>query len=153
MSQDRYLALLDAYARRRPAHADVARTQAVVIGGRAISLWFEPAGPDRPADDGRLLCRADVARFPAGVPLSVCRLLLRADNLWAGTHGATLGLRGHDTVMLSAARRIGSLTAATLDALLASLCVDAQTWAAQLTRPASPPPATGAGAAMLHLRA
>ena len=62
------------------------------------------------------------------------------------------GLRGHDTVMLSAARRIGSLTAATLDALLASLCVDAQTWAAQLTRPASPP-ATGAGAAMLHLRA
>lgn len=151
MSQDRYLALLDAYARRRPAHADVARTQVVVIGGRAISLWFRPARPNRHPDDGRLLCRADVARFPGGVPAAVCRLLLRADNLWAGTHGATLGLRGDDIVMLSAARRIGSLTAATLDAMLTSFYVDAQTWAVHLTRPAAAPATNGA--AMPHLRA
>lgn len=155
MSQDHYLALLNAYARRRPADqaaARLAQTQEVVINGRAISLWFEPAGPGAAAEDGRLLCRTDVARFPAGPSNAVCRLLLQANNLWAGTHGATLGLRGRDTVMLSAARRIGSLTAATLDALLASLYVDAQTWAAQLTQPARAD-AGGAEAAMLHLRA
>lgn len=149
MSQDRYLALLNAYARRRPAHADVARTQQIVIDGHAISLWCAPADS---ADDALLVCRADVARFPAGLPNSVCRLLLQANNLWAGTHGATLGLRGHDTVMLSAARRVGSLTAATLDALLVELHVDARTWAAQLTRRATPS-AAGAEAGMLHLRA
>ena len=106
MSQDRYLALLRAHARRRPDHADAAQAQAVVIDGRRISLWFEP-GPEAAPDDGQLLCRIDVARFPDGPSNAVCRLLLQANNLWAGTHGATLGLRGQDTVMLSAARRIG----------------------------------------------
>lgn len=152
MRQDRYLALLNAYARRRPAHADVARTQEVVIDGRAISLWCAPAEAGADAEDALLVCRTDVARFPAGLPAAVCRLLLQANNLWAGTHGATLGLRGHDTVMLSAARRVGSLSAATLDTLLVELHIDACTWAAQLTRRAAPP-AAGAEAGMLHLRA
>jgi len=152
MSQDRYLALLRAHARRHPDHADVVQAQAVVLDGRRISLWFEPAGPDADPDDGQLLCRTDVARFPGGPSNAVCRLLLQANNLWAGTHGATLGLRGQDTVMLSAARRIGSLTPATLDALLASLQVDALTWAAQLTRPAGAI-RTDADPGLLHLRA
>ncbi|MGE8657680.1 MAG: type III secretion system chaperone [Achromobacter sp.] len=152
MSQDRYLALLNAYARHRPAHAEVARTQQVVIDGRAVGLWCVPAAADADPGDGLLVCRTDVARFAQGLPGAVCRLLLQANNLWAGTHGATLGLRGHDTVMLSAARRIGSLTPASLDALLAGLLVDAQTWTAQLTRRATPA-AAGAEAGMLHLRA
>lgn len=153
MSRDLYSELLTAYEQHLGPGAsalDLPRTEALVINGRAVSFSFVPN--EGSSEDGMVIGRTDVARFTQSPSQDLCRLLLQANNLWAGTAGSTLGLRGHDTLMMSTARRIGSLDAATLDAMLNTLCADAGNWAGRLTaKPKSEPPPDLQH--MLHMRA
>jgi len=154
MSRDLYSELLTAYEQHVSPGAstlDLARTEELIINGRAVSFSFIPN--ESSPEDSMVIARTDVARFTQSPSQDLCRLLLQANNLWAGTAGSTLGLRGNDTLTMSAARRIGSLDAATLDAMLNTLCDDAEGWAGRLTakpkRDLSPPEFQH----MLHMRA
>lgn len=124
--------------------------QSLVIAGRRMD--FSLARDSHDAAEDRLIVRCDVLRLPVAASEAVCRLLLRADNLWAGTRGATLGLRGDDVVMLSESARIASLDGAGLAALVAGLRRQVETWAGRLARMTHPSPAF-ADAMPLHLRA
>ncbi len=144
MGKEAYLKLLDAFAQQHPSPgASVAGTRGAeefVVHGRTVSLSFK--ADERFPEDGMVICRTDVARFKGdGPPHDLVRLLLQANNLWAGTAGSTFGLRGKDTLMMTCARRIGSLNVAALDGLLNLLCADAGNWAGKFAAaPKSEPP-------------
>lgn len=134
MSKASYLALLTAYESNLGAGASglgLVQTEELVVDGRVVTLSFTP--DDYSPENGVVICRADVARITKWPADELCRLLLQANNLWAGTAGSTLGLRGDDILMMSLARRIGSLDVATFQAMLNTLCSDADNWAARLT--------------------
>jgi hypothetical protein len=104
MSHGQYFSLLRDFDARYPssARAGLAKTQEIVVAGRTARVWHQ-ADADLP-DEGMLLCNIDVLHLSAPPDLELCRALLQANNLWAGTRGTTIGLRGNDVVMLSAAR-------------------------------------------------
>jgi len=145
MSHDQYFSLLRDFDAHYPprARAGLAESQEIVVAGRAARVWHQ-ADADIP-DEGMLLCNIDVLRLPTPPDDDLCRTLLQANNLWAGTRGTTLGLRGEDMVMLSATRRVASLTPRLLAALLHVLGRDAQAWQAHITtmlraQVSAPPP-------------
>ena len=129
--------LLKSLAQQASGVADVSRlfdTGEIRIGQRTIDISYK-ADEDNEAK-GTLLCRAEVVRFLALQAEGTYRLLLQANYLWSGTHGATLGLHGRDVVIISAARRVGPLDVAKLIVMLTSLARDAQLWSFALGRPA-----------------
>ncbi len=129
MYTDSFSALLTAYEQRlRPDASayELARTRELKLNDRLVSFEFVPDGNS--PDDGMVICRSDVLQFTEPVSEIHCRLLLQANNMWAGTQGSTLGLRGRDVLVVSGGRRIGSLDADSLEALVNTLCKDAQVW-------------------------
>lgn len=154
MSRDLYSELLTAYEQQvRPGAStfDLPRTEELVVNGRVVSFSFVPN--EGSPEDGMVIGCTDVARFTQSPSQDLCRLLLQANNLWAGTAGSTMGLRGNDTLMMSTARRIGSLDAATLDAMLNTLCADAEGWAGRLTAQPKSEPSPPDFQHVLHMRA
>lgn len=141
MLDDPYFALLEALAHglRGVDPAEFVRAQSLEVRGRRIDLFLERDHQDRAED--RIVLRCDVSQLPADAPAALCRPLLRANNLMAGTRGATLGLRGDDVVMLSASARLGSLDAARLATLISGLLRQAERWAMEIARPEFSAPA------------
>ncbi len=141
MSKESYLKLLVAHGQHVPSGASVSDffgEEKLVFNGHNVSLKFR--ANEMFPEDGMVYCRTDVVSFNHRPEDDVLRLLLQANNLWAGTAGATLGLNGSGTVMMTVARRIGSLNVVTLDAVLNMLCADAERWARRLTaKPKSEP--------------
>ncbi len=137
MSQQSYLALLDALARRSRGLDPRAfqEAQNLVVAGRRIDFSFEPNPLDE--TESRIVLRCEVAHLSEPASETLCRLLLRANNLWAGTRGATLGLRGDRVVIASEAARLASLDPERLASILAGLIEQANAWAAELDVPAS----------------
>ena len=157
MSRSGYLALLNAYEQHvgvdRSAPG-LAQTEELIIDGRVVSLSLTP--DDLFPENGMVICRVDVARITKWPADELFRLLMQANNLWAGTTGSTLGLRGDDILMMSLARRVGSLDVTTFQSMVNTLINDADNWAARLTgksgsKPAQP--ATPDMQQMLHMRA
>ena len=152
MSNSLYLNLLAAYeqhARPGVVSIDLPHTEELIIHGRAVSLSFKLH--ENSPEDGMVICRTDLARFNESPAEGLCRLLLQANNLWAGTGGSTLGMRGEDVLIMSQARRIGSLDITMFDALLGALCADADSWTARLT--AKPQAELPRPESILHMRA
>lgn len=137
MSQKPYLALLDALARRSRGLDPEAfqEAQSLVVGGRRIDFSCEANPLDE--TESRIVLRCEVAHLPEPASESLCRLLLRANNLWAGTRGATLGLRGDRIVIVSEAARLASLNPERLARILTGLHDQANAWAAELDTAAS----------------
>ncbi|MET1115323.1 MAG: type III secretion system chaperone [Comamonas sp.] len=135
MLDDPYLALLDALARglRGVEPALLVQAQCLQLDGRRVDFSLERDAHDG-ADD-RIVLRCDVLRLPAPASEEVCRRLLRANNLWVGTHGATLALRGDDVVMLGVSARIASIDGAGFSRLLNGLHREAGRWAQRLADP------------------
>ncbi|MET4580086.1 type III secretion system chaperone [Ottowia thiooxydans] len=134
MSNRQYFDLLTDYeqqARPGVVSMDLASTEELIVNGRAVSLSFVPH--ETSPEDGMVICRTDLAKFSQDPGADICRLLLQANNLWAGTAGSTLGMRGNDMLIMSASRRIGSLNPDTLDVFLGVLCADADNWSARLS--------------------
>lgn len=134
MPHEPYLILLDALAQhlRGVDSAAFVQAQCLVIDGKRLDFFLERDSCD--AAEDRLIVRCEVMRLPGAASEEVCRLLLQADNLWAGTRGATLGLRGDDVVILSESARIASLEGAGLVALVQGLRRQAEIWAVKLDR-------------------
>lgn len=133
MNKASYLALLTAYEQHIGESVPgpgLAQTEELIIDGRVVSLSFTP--DDYSPENGIVICSVDVARITKWPADELCRLLLQANNLWAGTAGSTLGLRGDDILMMSLARRIGSLDVATFQAMLNILSSDADNWGSRL---------------------
>ena len=128
-----YFALLDALARRLRGidPAAFSQAQSLVIGGRRIDFSLEPDPHDEA--ESRLVLRSEVVNLSEPASEALCHQLLRANNLWAGTCGATLGLRGDNVVIASETARLGSLNPERLARLLSSLRDQAQAWAVELT--------------------
>lgn len=146
-----YFALLESLAQRlRGVEPAVLRqAQCLQIDGHRIDFSLERDRHDRAED--RIVLRCDVTHLSGAASEAVCRLLLRANNLWAGTRGATLALRGDDVVILSESARIGSLGAEQLATLVSGLFRQAERWAVELAAFSLPQPA--AGPAHWHMRA
>lgn len=132
MPEEPYSVLLESLARRLRGvdPAALGHVQSLQIDGRCIDFSLQRDRYDRAED--RVVLRCDVAQLSGGGSESLCRTLLRANNLWAGTRGATLGLRGEDVVMLSESARIGSLSVERLAALVTGLRRQAEHWAGEL---------------------
>ncbi|KKB64222.1 hypothetical protein WM40_06925 [Robbsia andropogonis] len=128
-----YLALLEALAHHLPGidPSSLVQAQSLTIDGRRIDFALE-ADPQNDTEN-RMVVRCEVVRLPAPASEAVCRLLLHANNLWAGTRGATLGLRGDRIVIASETARLASLDPDRVVAMLAGLREQAQAWAAELT--------------------
>lgn len=141
MLDDPYFGLLEALARmlRGLDPAAFPDVQSLEIGGRRVHLFLEPDQHDRAED--RIVLRCEVVQLPAAASEAMCRLLLRANNLLTGTRGATLGLLGHDVVLLSVSARILSLDAARLATLITGLLRQAERWAARIIRAEAEPSA------------
>lgn len=135
MLDDPYFALLEALAQglRGVDPARFVRDQSVEVRGRRVDLFLERDHHDRAED--RIVLRCDVSQLAAEAPEALCRPLLRANNLMAGTGGATLGLRGDNVVVLSASARVRSLDAARLAMLMTGLLRQAERWSAEIARP------------------
>lgn len=141
MLDDPYSGLLAALARSLrgldpTAFPDI---QSLVVNGRRVDLFLEPDQLDRAED--QIVLRCDVLQLQAGASEAVCRLLLRANNLFAGTRGATLGLRGEDVVLVSTSARIRSMDAARLATAITGLLRQAERWAVLILRAQSEPAA------------
>lgn len=147
MPEDPYLILLDALAHRLPGvePARLVQAQCLQMNGRRIDFFVQRDASDQRED--RIVLRCDVVQLPAPASEEVCRQLLCANNLWAGTHGATLALRGDDTVMLGISARIASLDGAGLAQMLNRLYREAGRWVEKLT------PTDDALAMFLEMRA
>lgn len=140
---ERFKHLLDEFAQQTGNATDVSRlfdAGEVRIGQRTISIGCQV--DDSSVGESMVVCRCDVVRFLSLQAEGTYRLLLEANYLWSGTHGATLGLRGRDMVIISIARRIGSLDATKLGSMVASLARDAELWSFALGRPADLPSLT-----------
>lgn len=131
MSSDAYLALLRDFETRFIQNGpSVAQTQEAKVGGFTVRFWFST--PEGEGEGGNVLCRVDVLRLAEAPSSDLCRLLLEANNLWAGTHGGTIGLRGENVVMLSASRPVASLSTERLAAMVNAMCRDARAWRAHV---------------------
>lgn len=152
MPHEPYLILLDALAQylRGVDSAAFVQAQCLVIDGKRLDFYLKRDSFD--AAEDRLIVRCEVMRLPGAASEEVCRLLLRADNLWAGTRGATLGLLGDDVVLLSESARIASLDGPGLVALVAGLRRQVEAWVDELDRATRLRPVL-ADVAPLHLRA
>ncbi len=152
MPHEPYLILLDALAQhlRGVDSAAFAQAQCLVIDGKRLDFFLERDACD--AAEDRLIVRCEVMRLPGAASEEVCRLLLQADNLWAGTRGATLGLHGDDVVIFSESARIASLEGEGLVTLVQGLRRQAEIWAAELDRETRQRPVV-ADFALLHARA
>lgn len=134
MPHEAYVGLLKALAQQLRGVDPVAFVEAqnLAVSGRRIEFSLERDAHD--AAEDRLIVRCDVLRLPAPASESISRKLLRANNLWAGTRGATLGLRGDDEVILSVPARIGSFDGVRLAVMVAGLLGQADVWALELGR-------------------
>jgi hypothetical protein len=134
MPHEPYLILLDALAQhlRGVDSAAFVQAQCLVIDGKRLDFLLERDSFD--AAEDRLIVRCEVRRLPEAASEAVCRLLLQADNLWAGTRGATLGLLGDDVVLLSESARIASFDGPGLAALVAGVHRQAAAWGGKLDR-------------------
>ena len=132
MSQQSYLALLDALAHRSRGLDPRAfrEAQSLVVAGRRIDFSFEPNPLDEA--ESRIVLRCEIARLSEPASEALCRLLLRANNLWAGTRGATLGLRGDQVVIASEYARLASLNPERLAKIMAGLIEQVNAWATEL---------------------
>lgn len=139
MLDDPYLALLEALAHHLHGvePALLVQAQCLQLNGRRVDFFVERDGSDSAED--RIVLRCDVLQLPATASEEICRQLLHANNLWGGTHGATLALRGADVVMLGISQRIASLDGAGLAHLLNGLHHEAGRWAEKLSPPADVP--------------
>ena len=148
---DPYFRLLEALAHglRGVDPAAFMRAQSLEVRGRRVDLFLERAHHDRAED--RIVLRCEVMRLPAPASEALCRMLLRANHLWAGTRGTTLGLRGDDVVMLGVAARIRSLDTARLATVMTGLLRQAERWAGEIAHPALSAP--DAPPLSLHLHA
>ncbi len=82
----------------------------------------------------------DVGPVPAEHATGIHRLLLKANNLWSGTRGNTLGLYGDDdTVVLSQSMRAAEASPHKLEKVLDDLVADARDWRTWLQRLADEP--------------
>lgn len=146
-----YFRLLEALAQgvRGMDPAAFRRAQTLEVRGRRVDFFLERDLHDRAED--RIVLRCDVTHLPASASEPLCRLLLHANNLWSGTRGATLGLRGEEAVMLSVAARVGSLDAARLATAITGLLRQAERWTEEIARSALSAP--DAPSHSLHLRA
>ncbi len=132
MSQTPYFALLTALARRLGGIDPTAfnASQSLIVAGRRIDFTLEPDPYDD--NENRLVLRCEVAKLPSPASEDVCRLMLRANNLWAGTLGATLGLRGDRCVLMSETARLNSLDADSLVNLISNLRDQAELWSREV---------------------
>lgn len=139
MGLEHYLSLLAANGcRGGAADARTGMEQELQMDGQHIALWFVPA--DGYGGEAQLMARTDVALLPGAPSTALCRRLLQANAFWSGIRDGALGLRGTDVVMLSVSRRLASLDAEGLKALLQAMASDACRWAEVLRRPESLPP-------------
>lgn len=129
MSHHIYRALLKATASYLPSEdiSALQEAQSLYIGSRQIDFSFELNPLDE--TESRIVLRCYVAHLAEAASEEVCCLLLRANNLWAGTRGATLGLRGDRVVILSESARLASLDPAQLVGLARCLEIQASAWA------------------------
>ncbi|HZY20490.1 MAG TPA: CesT family type III secretion system chaperone [Ramlibacter sp.] len=101
-----------------------AKTQEVVVDDVAVGLAYE--GDEQVGD---LLYFTDLGAPQAHRAPDVHRTLLEANNLWAGTGGATLGLQ-HETghVVLCGRIDVAGVTGESLAMLLDAFVDNAQVW-------------------------
>lgn len=79
-------------------------------------------------EDWIMAC-VDVGPAPAAQAEEVHRLLMQANNLWAGTRGNTLGLYGDDdAIVLSRSLRTDEVSPQVLENTLRALVEDARRW-------------------------
>ncbi len=137
MNRDQELELLARFEQRLRSgewSADAPPTQELVLDGRVVSVCF---APDKTfMEEGKVICRTDIVRVSHWPSDSLCRILMYANNLWAGTSGSSIGLRDDGILMMSISRRLGSISVTTLDAMIRALCLDAEKWSSRL--PATP---------------
>lgn len=127
MSRDRCMSLLRAYADAHGgAQEELALEQTLVVNGQRIGLCLVPDAVD--ACGARLLARVAVAHLPGVPAATISRMLQQANGCWSEMHGEVLGLHGSDVIKLSVSRRVDSLDAAGLAALLQSIALDAGRW-------------------------
>lgn len=125
--------------------------QEVDRGGRLVSL---SVAPDRAhSQEGKVICRTDIARVKQWPADALCRLLMQANNLWAGTSGSTLGLRDDDVLMISISRRLGSISVTALESMIRVLCADAETWSNRLASSPKKEPESMRFHHAMHMRA
>lgn len=133
MSSDQELELLAGFEQRLRSgewSTDAPPTQELVLGGRVVSVSF---APDKTfVEEGKVICRTDIGRVNHWPADSLYRLLMQANNLWAGTSGSSIGLRDDDILMMSISRRLGSISVTTLDTMIRALCSDAEKWSNRL---------------------
>lgn len=154
MSRDHDLESLAGFERRLRSgewSPDSPPTQEIVCGGRAVSVRFMPDKAD--LEEGKVICRTDIARVKQWPADALCRLLMQANNLWAGTSGSTLGLRDDDILMLSISRRLGSISVTTLDNMIRVLCSDAENWSGRLAAAPRKEPEPAQFQYAMHMRA
>lgn len=129
MNKDQNLELLASFERQlRSAEwsPDSPPTLELVMDGRVVSVSF---APDKTfAEEGKVICRTDMARVRDWPDDAACRLFMQANNLWAGTSGSSIGLRDDDILMMSMSRRLGSISVTTLYTMIRTLCSDAEKW-------------------------
>lgn len=133
MSQP-YLSLLKSLADHLPGvdADDLLTVQCLRLGPSRIDFSFEPALLGE--SDARIVLRCNVAQLAEPASEQLCRSLLRANNLWAGTEGATLGLRGDRTIILSEAAYVLSTSPAQLSTRVKRLAYQASVWAEEFDR-------------------
>jgi hypothetical protein len=126
MSQiQKYDDLIRAFAAEVGLDADAfAKAQEVVIDGVAVGVTYEGN-----ADFGDLVYFAQLGKPSDAREADVHRTLLYANNLWAGTGGATLGLQQETGKVVMAGRLdIGEVTPAGLAKLLGAFADTALFW-------------------------
>ncbi|MES2634748.1 MAG: CesT family type III secretion system chaperone [Pseudomonadota bacterium] len=102
----------------------LAKTQEVMIDGLSVGLACE--GMEGAFD---LLYFVDLGAPPAERAPAVYRTLLQANNLWAGTGGATLGLQADTGAVILAGRiDLASVTPEGLAAMLDGFTDTGQFW-------------------------
>ncbi|WP_343821514.1 type III secretion system chaperone [Castellaniella daejeonensis] len=106
--------------------AEVPSLQEFVLEGCATGLTRLRTAE---GEDWIIAC-VDAGTVPATHTAAIHRLLLQANNLWAGTRGNTLGLYGDndDTVVLSRSLRAAEATPPALEKILRHLIDDARQW-------------------------
>jgi len=126
-----YEDLLKSFAELHGLPADaLLATGEVVFGGTAVSLIYE--GDD---SSGELLLLGEIGRAPEGAEAAVYAALLQANNLWAGTGGATLALDLEGQAIACAKLPLAALTAATLSDALSDFAETLEYWREFIQQP------------------
>lgn len=154
MSKDQNLELLASFERQLRSgewSPDSPPTLELVMDGRVVSVSF---APDKTfAEEGKVICRTDMARVRDWSADAACRLFMQANNLWAGTSGSSIGLRDDDILMMSMSRRLGSISVTTLYTMIRALCSDAENWSNRLATAPKKEPEPMHFHHALHMRA